>query len=200
MLLETKFDVDQVSDNLAWRFVRRDGQGSPDKGKEAGSINLTVGEAFHVRVKAVSKNRIEGFEVINFCLVSRPYIYQCGPGVVTEYAPPSQFAADKPGEIRGACTNLPADEFVRGAVDATERYHAIEQDWTGHLTVGEFQGRWELSVILTVKILRQDGSCSVRVFSFDPETDVSSGVVPGLADTPEEVCLVPEVDPSSGVV
>ena len=83
MLLEIRFDIDQTSDLLEWRFVRRDQHAEPDKGKEAGIINFTVGEDFHVMIKAGSVKPFQGFEVLDCCLISRPYIYRCGPDTPT---------------------------------------------------------------------------------------------------------------------
>lgn len=198
MLLKTQFDIDQVSDVLAWHFVRLDGAPNPDHGKDAGMISFTAGQDFHVQIEATGKDAFNGFTVLDCCMITRPFIYSCGPKVPTEYAPPSMFAPKLLGEIVPATIRLPGQDFEVILKDAAAPpYHSVLQAWCNHLTVGGFLGRWDMSFVLTVKILRKDGTSKLRVFSFDPETDVGSGsLMP--EPMPAMLNLVPETDPGSG--
>lgn len=198
MHLEASFDIDQVSDQLMWRFVRFDEHGEKIHGKEAGMINFTVGEKFYVNVIAGNVNPIAGVKIINCVLITKPFIYQCGPEQPTIYAPPSPFNADKLGAIVGACVTLPAEQFKPGPADDVAKYYRKVQHWDGCLTVGGFEGRWDISFVLTVQIARADGVNELRVFSFDPEGEVSNGGVDAPELNPAECSLEPEVDPSNG--
>ena len=51
--------------------------------------------------------------------------------------------------------------------------HRIRQEWKHNLDVGYTAGRWELSFVMTVRIMRgEDTQPELRVFSFDPESSV----------------------------
>lgn len=178
MILEVCFDIEQTSEILTWSFVRSDGKGHPNKGKSAGSINFSVGQQFLVAIRGGSENPFPGFEVLNCCLISIPQIYRCGPEMPTDYALPSMFLADEPTTVKDACVVLPADQFKVRDVQPSKDHFEIVQDWTDHLTVGPYNGRWKLSLVLTVRITRADGTPSVRVYAFDPEGTVGDGASP----------------------
>ena len=199
MLLKTQFDIDQVSDVLAWKFVRRDGHPEPDHGKDAGMINFIVGQAFHVQIEATSRCKFKGFDVLDCCLITRPFVYSCGPKQPTVYAPPSMFTSKLLGHVVPATLSLPGKDFEQVRFDLPEHVHKVVLEWTDHLTVGNFLGRWDMSFVLTVKIRLEDGTTSVRVFSFDPETDVGEGTI-GEPEEDSRVCLMPETDPTSGSI
>ena len=51
--------------------------------------------------------------------------------------------------------------------------------WNGHLTVGKYNGFWDLSFYVTVSIKRAGEEVAQRrVFYFDPESEVSNGMKP----------------------
>jgi hypothetical protein len=53
----------------------------------------------------------------------------------------------------------------------------ISQEWKHNLDVGQLKGRWELSFVLTVRIVRGEQDLpELRVFSFDPEASVGGRV------------------------
>lgn len=192
MLLEANFDIDQTGETLEWRFSRTDGDGNPIEGRYAGGVYFTVGEKMFIRVKAGSKVKpdkktpFQSFEVLDCCLISRPQICQSGPDVPIRYALPSPFVAGTPpGEIgtnleaMGASINLAANKFkAREAKPHDPDYYQVTQVWDDHLTVGGALGRWELSFVITVSIMRTDGTSYPRVFCFDPEGEVGTGIVP----------------------
>lgn len=198
MHLEASFDIDQVSDQLMWHFVRYDDKGNPLHGKEAGLINFTIGEQFFVNVIAGSAKPIAGVRIIECVLITKPFIYQCGPDVKTIYAPPSPFGSAKLGGIMSASIVMPGDQFKAGLAEESQCYHYSAHHWDRALTVGGFQGRWDISFVLTVQIARPDGRNELRVFSFDPEGEVSNGAVPPQEEEPCAPMLEPESDPTHG--
>jgi len=175
--LEASFDIDQTGETLAWHFDRCDGKANPKKGKDAGSIYFSAGTKFFVQIKGGSENPFPGFEVLNCCLITVPNIYRCN-SETTKYALPSLFASDEPGQVKDACIVLPADKFEARDVQPPKENLQIIQAWTDHLTVGPYNGSWKLSMVLTVRITRADGTPSVRVFTFDPETTLDDGITP----------------------
>ena len=196
MFLEVNFDIHQISETLEWKFWRRDNDGNPHKGKDAGIINFTVNEPFHLQITAGSYRPFDNFRVVDCVMITRPYIYRCGPDVATEYAPPSPFLPQGPGQTMGATFTFPDDEFkLKTEEDHQIGYFRRRQVWTDHLTVGGFTGRWEIYFVLTVEIPRNGLPPELRVFSFDPEGTVTTG-----EDSPEAVSasLMPEGTVTTG--
>lgn len=179
MLIEANFDIDQVGQTLEWHFCRKDGQGNPVKGRYAGGVYFTVGEKTRVRVKAGSYSRFTGFKVLDCTLITLPQVVQIGKVLPTEFAPPSPFVTTSSLAITGASVSLPAAQFVSSPVSGTDpEYNEFALEWNSELTVGTTTGRWEISFVLTVEIERADGSTEQRVFTFDPEGEVGTGVTP----------------------
>lgn len=178
MILAVDFDVDQLSTQLRWRFDRADGNGNPKRGRAAGSIYFTTGEEFRIRVTAGSSAPFETFEVIDCCLISLPQVVQQGPGVRTLYAPPSPFADLDGKPVTGGTCAIPGSQFMPVAAQSDGEYRQVAREWGGYLKAGEITGRWDLKMVLTVRIVGLDGSANDRVFWFDPETEVGSGVGP----------------------
>jgi hypothetical protein len=83
-------------------------------------------------------------------------------------------------EASNPCRLLPCD-FECSVTTVTDSERIITQEWTHTLEVGECLGRWDLSFILTVQIIRmdadEDAPKEVRVLSFDPESEVGTGSI-----------------------
>lgn len=207
MHIEANFDIDQIGETLEWHFYRKDGHGNPIKGRYAGSVYFTVGEQTRVRVKAGSYNPFVGFEVLDCTLITRPQVVQIGKGLRTEFALPSPFISTPDITVTGASVSLPPAQFVPSDVLKPEpEYTEFAREWNKELTVGDKTGRWEISFVLTVAIQRTlGGTPELRVFTFDPEGEVGSGVSPPkmrgankLAEMPMAM-LFPEGEVGSGV-
>jgi len=185
MLIEANFDIDQLGQTLEWRFSRTDGQGNPVKGRYAGGVYFTVGEQVKVRVRAGSYSQFKGFKVLDCTLITLPQLVQVGPGMPTRFAPPSPFVSTKMIEVTGASVSLPPQQFVDGPVHPLDpQYNEFARDWNSSLTVGSETGRWEIAFVLTVEIVRQDGTTEQRAFSFDPEGEVGTTVSPPHISAP----------------
>lgn len=184
MLLKARFDIDQVGFNMEWHFSRSDHNGNPIEGKDAGSIYFTRGETFFIHVTGGAKKRggnnpFESFKILDCCLISQPQLSQYGSDMPTLFSPPSPFVS-VPGDVpKHATITLQADKFKPWIGGETlPGYYKQTQAWSEHLTVGQETGRWELSFVVTVEITALDGSTTQRVFGFDPEGTVGTGLNP----------------------
>ncbi|MES2318305.1 MAG: hypothetical protein V4631_12520 [Pseudomonadota bacterium] len=185
MLLTADFDINQVGADLEWRFSRKDHNGKPLEGKDAGSIYFTKGEAMFVHVSGGGKPGLDGqdpftgFRVLDCVLISRPQLSLYGPGLLTEFSPPSPFVCTKGGGGKNATINLDADKFQPWIGGKPKPgYYQVTQTWDDQLLVGQVEGRWELSFVITVEISWADGRVTERVFGFDPEGSVGTGMNP----------------------
>ena len=179
MLLEANFDIEQVGGTLEWHFSRKDGHGNPITGKYAGGIYYTVGEEMRVRVRAGSWHGLKSFKILDCTLITIPQIIEIGPAIRAKFATPSPFVKNAFIDVKGASFNLPGQEFKPSeVVFPIPEYSELALQWGHHMTVGDGVGRWELSMVITVQVEMEDGTLHTRVFSFDPETSVGTGVVP----------------------
>lgn len=178
IVLEVSFDVDQTSAGLDWHVVATDCDGEPRKGKYAGGILFLKGETFYLRVTGFGSDRskFDSFKVLECCIVTRPQIVACGPHMKTVYAPPSPFfRPEDPSSPMGPSYQLPL-QFSPTAVMGYGRDRKFTLRWDDRLKVGQTEGRWNLSFIIMVSIERGQGNDpEIRVFSFDPESEVGDG-------------------------
>ncbi|CDG85785.1 hypothetical protein [Janthinobacterium agaricidamnosum] len=167
------FDADQVSDQLAYQFISADG-GQPvhPTGLFKGEIFFNEGEIFHLQVRGGGKrSTFTSFQVIDCAIVTLPKIVSAGEQRPTRYAAPSPFL-----QATGACYPLALDFASDTVLDELRGYRLIKQDWKHTLDVSNTPGRWEISVVITVRIFRNvDQQPEIRVFSFDPEGQVGPG-------------------------
>ncbi|GJI91261.1 hypothetical protein [Duganella hordei] len=171
VMLTVGFDADQISDQLAFKFASTDGQQPVHPtGLFEGEIYFCQGEIFHIRVIGSGRQAsFTGYQIIDCCVVTRPLVLQVQPGKTPRYAPPGPFT-----QQIGASYPLALD-FTSDAVD-DKKLRLVTQNWKHTLDVGNVLGRWEMSLLLTVRIFRGiDMQDEIRVFSFDPETEVGSG-------------------------
>src|SRR5471032_687794 len=110
------------------------------------------------------------FQIVDCCIITVPQLTQIGPKVPTIYSPPSPFL-----QSVGATYHLPLDFEIQKLLGepADPPMRHIRQEWKHNLDVGYAAGRWELSFVITVRIMRgEDVQPELRVFSFDPESSV----------------------------
>lgn len=184
MLLRAKFDIAQVGYNMEWHFSRKDHNGNPIEGKDAGGIYFTKGETFFVHVSAGGKKKdgkdpFKSFRILDCCLISQPQLSQYGGDRPTLFSPPSPFVTNQGAIPKHATIQMPAANFkpwIGG--ETAPGYYKQTQAWEDHLTVGQIEGRWELSFVVTVEITDAEGHTTQRVFGFDPEAGVGTGMNP----------------------
>ena len=180
MLLEANFDIEQVGGTLEWHFCRKDGDGNPITGKYAGGIYYTIGEKMRVRVRAGSYKHLKSFKVLDCTLITLPQIVDIAPKKKAQFAAMSPFVSTEIITVTGASINLPAKDFKECPIVKPEpEYYELALEWDKHLTVGQKEGRWDISFVVTVQVVvdngTEDGLTCTRVFSFDPEGEVGNG-------------------------
>ncbi len=176
VLLKVSFDVSQTSDALDWEFLPNS---RPTKGDHAGGVLFQPKEKLFLEIDGTGsdKSGFTGFDIIECCLITMPQIIQIGANLPLKYAPPSPFR-DVPSAVFTFPHNF-KDGVVPAPSEIVNRERQFKQTWQGDLVVAEALGRWELSFVVTVRINYGKARPSeLRVFSFDPETEVGEGSVP----------------------
>lgn len=184
MALTARFDVNQIDDGINWLFSEVESLGSSDRSLTDSSWNRDIvfraGEKFRIAIAASDRDHtgLESIEIVDCCLITRPRILSCGPGMRTRYAPPSLFVDD--GKPLGALCQIDPTAFsVHSTGIDPEKGRNITLVWDGHMNVGNVNGFWELSFYVTVLIKRaREEAAQLRVFYFDPEGEVSNGSDP----------------------
>ena len=177
MKLSVHFDADQTGSQLDYSFKSCDGTAHPYHGPNTGSVHFERGQHVYLDVTCCGseKSGFTTFEIIDCCIISVPQLTQIGPKVPTIYSPPSPFL-----QAVGATYSLPLDFEIQQLLGDTvpPTLHHIRQEWKHTLDVGYASGRWELSFVITVRIMRgEDSPPELRVFSFDPESSVGGNVL-----------------------
>ncbi|MGF6117485.1 hypothetical protein ABIE30_003986 [Janthinobacterium lividum] len=175
MKLSVHFDVDQITNQLDYSFTSCDGTADPRHGPYMGGVHFQQGQHVYLDVTCCGseKSGFTSFQIVDCCIISVPQLTQIGPKVPTVYSPPSPFL-----QAVGATYSLPLDfeaKILLGEQGdpAQPPLRRILQEWKHNLDVGYATGRWELSFVLTVRIMRGEGvQPELRVFSFDPESSV----------------------------
>ena len=176
--LRISFDVDNDSPMLSWSMKVGDETISPYKGTYTGSVQFYAED--EVALVVVGHGRatsFKSFQVVDCCLVTVPQVVYRRVGRPTRYAQPSPFV-----QVAGA-SYMFSNDFSSHSV-MNDEVRTVEQHWKETLNIASSLGRWDMSLVLTVKILRglQDAP-EVRVFRFDPETQVGNGTRPRIALT-----------------
>ncbi|WP_312487388.1 hypothetical protein [Massilia timonae] len=185
MTLTARFDVNQIDDGVNWVFADLDSAiealHSPIEAQWNRDIQFSAGQEFKIAITASDKDKtgFESLEVVDCCLITRPHILSCGPNQRTRYAPPSLFASSSSQQLGALYRIEPSAFTVHSSGIDPAKGKRITLLWDGNLTVGPYNGLWELSFYLTVRIKRSgDETEQLRVFYFDPETEIGNGTFP----------------------
>lgn len=185
MTLTARFDVNQIDDGIDWVFADLDSalivNHSPVEAQWNRDIQFLAGQSFKIAITASDKEKteFESLEVVDCCLITRPQILSCGPEQRTYYGPPSLFASSSSQQLGALYRIEPSAFTIHSSGIDPEKGKRITLLWDGHLTVGPYNGFWEVSFYLTVRIKRTNGqSDQLRVFSFDPEAEIGNGTFP----------------------
>jgi hypothetical protein len=185
MTLMARLDVNQVDDGINWVFTDIDSAIAPEDTSKDPSwnrdIEFSAGQQFRIAITASDKDKtgLESIEVIDCCLITRPQILSCGPNVLTRYTPPSLFVSEDMQQLGALYSIAPSEFAVHSTGTEPTKGRRITLLWEGHLTVGPYNGFWEISFYVTVRIKRTDGTPDqLRVFYFDPESEVGNGLNP----------------------
>lgn len=169
--LSVRFDADQTSSQLQWLLKDFNGEARVPAGTNAGAIYFFQGETLSLEIigGGSKASNFTSFQIIDCCIISVPEVVACADGK-TRYARPSPFL-----QSTGASYPVSLD-FSSSLDKSDESYRQISQEWKQSLNIGHTPGRWELSFYLTVLIYRDPAEApEVRVFQFDPESEVGTG-------------------------
>lgn len=173
LILRVSFDAQQVSSLLDWEFT----PASQAKGNaSAGALQLYGGQVFQVEVTGFGSaaSGFAGFDVVDACMVTQPQLIRLGSNQPALFAAPSMFEG-----VHTATHHLHGhfdDVETPAPVTGTVRRAKV---WDGSLKVAAAPGRWDLSFVLTVRLQGVPDEQALRVFYFDPETQVGDGSLPG---------------------
>lgn len=185
MTLTASFDVNQVDDGINWVFADLDSAiGANQTSAEPHwnrDIDFSAGQEFRIAITATDKDKtgLESLEVLDCCLITRPRILSCGPGALTHYGMPSLFVGEN-GQQLGAIYPIDPSSFsIHSTGVDPKKGKRITLLWDGQLTVGPYNGFWDISFYVTVRIKRAGEQLEqLRVFYFDPEGEVGNGTYP----------------------
>ena len=191
--ISLNFDFEQCNQMLTWKAVNEETHRSAyhDRGPHAGGMYLPVNESISIIVTGgAMRSSIPHnwtFKVVQCYLITLPHEKYARLKHGRQFALPSPFVAPA-DQAAGAVRDIPASVFAGPFPDnnATNgMYTASFFEARNILTVipktqpqiDDLEGRWELTFILTVQVIPADGSAPfLRVFSFDPETEVGSAI------------------------
>ena len=176
MKLSVHFDADQITNQLDYNFTSCDGSADPRHGPYMGGVHFQKGQHVYLDVTCCGSKEsgFSSFQIVDCCIITVPQLTQIGPKVPTVYAPPSPFL-----QSVGATYSLPLDFEIQKLLDESEMpaLNRIRQEWKHTLDVGYAAGRWEVSFVLTVRIMRAENQQpELRVFSFDPEGSIAGDI------------------------
>lgn len=142
MTLTARLDVNQVDDGIDWLFTDLDSAIGSDRTRENPhwnrDIEFDANQDFRIAITVSDKDNtgLESIEVIDCCLITRPQIICCGPGLRTRYAPPSPFASVD-GKERGALVRIDPSAFIPLATSND----SPEKNTKNYITLGQSSGR-----------------------------------------------------------
>lgn len=188
MALTARFDVNQIGDGIDWVFSDIDSISGAERVPEEPEWNrdiiFSAGQEFRIAITASDKEKtgFESLTVVDCCVITRPGILSCGPHIRTYYAPPSLFVDSNDDELGALYKIDPLAFSVHSTGIDPTKGRRVTLLWDDHLTVGKYNGSWELSFYVTVSIKRSGETREqMRVFYFDPETEVGNGMEPPRA-------------------
>jgi len=185
MTLTARFDVNQIDDGIDWVFADLDStlnvEHSPVEAQWNRDIQFSAGQEFKIAITSSDKDNtgFESLEIVDCCLITRPRILSCGPGQRTRYGPPSLFSSSSSQQLGAVYQIEPSSFTVHSSGIDPKKGKRITLLWNGQLTVGPYNGFWELAFYVTVRIKRAGGQADqLRVFYFDPESEIGNGTFP----------------------
>lgn len=168
--INVSFDIGQISSDLLWHaFDDHSKRNLCSRfGRYASAVHLCEGDG--VKINVTAYGRIEDkftIDVKDAVLCTIPIT-----GSVTKFFAPSPFS-------RNRATITLDDWDAAGSLVVGDKHSRVVQSTSTSLEVLHKEGRWKLSLIITVLITRADAKKpEIRVFSFDPEAEIGSGTEP----------------------
>jgi hypothetical protein len=173
--LMVSFDICQESERLDWTFLDSEHQPvQKSTGLETGQFVFDANDTMRLNVVANSYlNQLTSVHIIDCHLVHRPVMFSSrgNPAQLAgRYPYPSPFF-NPATMVNGQGATF---SFGQGQASGT----ASQMSWDSDVALTILnQGRWQISFTMTVAIETAKG-LEYRVFSFDPEGQVSTGAIP----------------------
>ena len=165
--LRVSFDAAQISSALVWHAVEGDPARNAYKsqGRHAGSLHFEKGDLFAIELQAFGElGMLAGIEIIDASIITLPHTS------LSTGSAPSPFASDH-AVVQVGDWSKPELQAQPDPLRIGYECHTLAP-----LQVTQESGRWELSLVVTVRLLRKDNTRSeLRVFAFDPESEVGTG-------------------------
>ncbi|WP_228896149.1 hypothetical protein [Pseudoduganella aquatica] len=169
VILNVTFDIDQDTQLLRWNF-EADGKPIAGQGVETGLLAFQLADKLSVNVIAECKSSEYTADVhidgCHFITIPRAFTKRENPERAGEFPEASPF------NDYGAVISL-------GSGDCVGHPPTTVKLWQPDLPMQcDNLGRWELSMVLTTTITRNQGGLThreQRVFAFDPECEVGMG-------------------------
>lgn len=169
--LRVSFDAAQISSALVWHAIEGDPTRSAYKtqGRFAGALHFNKGDCLQIELIGYGQlGDLDGIEIVGANIFTMPHT-----SVKTRSAP-SPF---QDGHAVVTLNDWSTPDMI-GEPDP-ERLGYLTYTKVPLLVVQE-TGRWELSLVVTVRVLRSGKQSELRVFAFDPESEVGTGGDPPL--------------------
>ena len=165
--LRVSFDAAQISSALVWHAIEGDPTRNAYKsqGRHAGALHFEQGDLFQIELLAYGDlGQLVGIELVDASIITMPHTS------LNTGSAPSPFASDHAVVHVGNWSKPKLQE------QADQMRVGFECHTELPLQVTQVTGRWELSLVVTVRLLRPDGARSeLRVFAFDPDSEVGTG-------------------------
>lgn len=166
--LNVQFDIGQESQQLNWYFSDSHGKINPNSaGAKSGLLSFKPEDTLTLAISAdSSKGEIESVRVIDCTLICLPMLATWNKPNPGTYPLPSPFfqLEKSTGAVASFLPVTPGQASSK------------RQTFTGQTLTFSNMGRWKLSFLLTVAITEITGATNYRVFMFDPEADVGTGL------------------------
>lgn len=169
--LEVNFDVQQISQRLKWNFYKGKKPVLPYTGANTGQMVFDCGDTVTLMVTGNSHNSLLKKLAFTQChLVTYPIINS----MHAHLGPPGDYSPPSPFTNTGAVIDLLGTQEPALATGDANAW--VWQSPAPQTCVNT--GRWEMSLILTADITLNstDPYTRRRVFSFDPECEVGTGI------------------------
>ncbi len=171
VIFRVTYDIEQLGGGLLWSASSESGQSLvADTGRYAGSVHFEHDDQIHVEVRGSGPlGKFVEARVLAAHFITLPH----NEGMRT--------SAPAPFSDETAVVAIPGWGKVQVRDDAVGALRYSEQTSKTPLPVIQKTGRWKLSMLLSVAIVRNvDGAVveTVRVFGFDPESEVGTGMDP----------------------
>lgn len=188
VVLHVRFDVGQVTSQMMWDAEAAAMTSPPQcpayqtKGRNAGSVAIQPSGLFTVKLRATVGNTgsspVMGLDILDATIITIPHLSIIDSAnnietwAITAASP--FFDQNTPGGTCNAVLTL----CKQPKITWNSQNQCYESDLGKNIRVAGKSGRWKLSVVVTAAITIERSGTMIRVFHFDPECEVGTGIDP----------------------